>query len=62
MESSNENERVEDEEACGQVICSTIIVSSDWVNRNDYVLHIYWVQILDYEIPDVMTNFRDTGL
>ena len=37
-------------------------VSSDWVNRIDYIPHIDWVQMLVCEIPNIAMNFRSTGV
>jgi len=61
-EKSDENERVENEVAGRKGIGSSGNVSSDWVNRIDYIPHIYWVQMHDCEIPNITMNFLSAGV
>jgi len=53
--------RLVDKEAGGKVTDSSINVSSDWVNRIDYIPHIYWVQMLVSERPNIATNVSSAG-
>jgi len=61
-EGSNENERVEHDEAGGKKIDSSNNVSSDWVNRIGYIPHIYWVQMLVSEIRSITMSFRSASV
>ena len=56
-ERSDENDRVENQEAAGNEISSSINESSDCVNRIDYIAHINWVQMLVCEGPNMTLNF-----
>jgi len=56
-------DRVVDEQAAsGKVTDSMINVSSDWANWIDCIWHIYWVQMLVCEIPNIAMNFRSAGV
>jgi len=50
------------EAAGGSGTDSSINESSDWVNRIDYIPHIYSVQVLVCEIPNITMNFRRAGV
>ena len=51
-----------DAEAGGKETDSSINVSSDWVNRIDYIPHTGWVQMLVCDIPNIVENFRSAGV
>jgi len=59
-EEYDENVRVEDGESGGKEIVNSINVSSDGVNRIDYIPPIDCVLMVLSEIPNIMTNFRST--
>jgi len=53
---------VVDEEACGKETDSSNNVSSDGVNRIDYIPHTCWVRMLVSEISNIAVNFRSAGV
>jgi hypothetical protein len=52
---------VVDKEAGGIEIASRINVSSDGVNRINYIQHIHWVWMHVCDIPNIVANFSSTG-
>ena len=51
-----------DEEAGGNETDSGMNVSSDWLNRIEYIPHTCWVQMLVFEIPNIAMNFSSAGV
>jgi hypothetical protein len=58
---SNEKDRVVDAEAGEAETDGGINVSSDGVNRINYIQHIHWVWMHVCDIPNIVANFSSTG-